>query len=87
MYYLEWMFVHDVEKDVPHLHYTAIISKEYWFIKRLVDNNKIDTRKIDKDRLETIQYSEKERITIYDWLLMLLAIKDKPIKFLISVLK
>ena len=87
LYYLEWVFVHDVEKDVPHLHYTVIISKEYWFIKRLVDNNKIDTRKIDEDRLETIQYSEKERITIYDWLLMLLAIKDKPIKFLISVLK
>jgi hypothetical protein len=64
-----------------------VISKDYGFIKRLVDNDKIETRKIDEDRLETIQYSEKERITIYDWLLMLLAISDTPIDDLISILK
>lgn len=64
-----------------------ILGKKFWFIQRLIENDKIDTRKIDEDRLETIQYSEKERITIYDWLLMLLAIKNNPIEFLISVLK
>ena len=66
---------------------TEVISKEYWFIKRLVDNGKINTKKVDEDRLETIQYSEKERITIYDWLLMILSIKDNPIEYLCSLLK
>lgn len=64
-----------------------LCSKHYWFIKRLVDNDKIDTRKIDEDRLETIQYSEKERITIYDWLLMLLSISNSPIDDLVLYLR
>lgn len=64
-----------------------IISARYGFIKWLVENDKIDTRKIDEDRLETIQYSEKERITTYDWLLMLLSISSSPIDDLISYLK
>ncbi len=65
----------------------TVISRRYWFIEWLIKENKIDTRKIDEDRLETIQYSEKERITIYDWLLMLLAIKKNPIIFLTSILR
>lgn len=64
-----------------------IISKDFKFIDRLVKNDQIDTRKIDEDRLETIQYSEKERITIYDWLLMLLAIQDDPLQFLSWIIK
>lgn len=64
-----------------------IISKSYWFIEWLVDNDKIDLWKIDEDRLETIQYSEKERITIYDWLLMLLSISNSPIDDLVLYLR
>lgn len=65
----------------------VIFGKRFGFVSWLVENNKIDTRKIDEDRLETIQYSEKERITIYDWLLMLLSISDTPIEDLISYLR
>ena len=69
------------------LHELIIISKYYGFIWWLVENDKIDTIKVDEDRLETIQYSEKERITIYNWLLMLLSISDEPIRFLCEILK
>lgn len=65
----------------------TILSKRFGFISWLVENDKIDTRKIDEDRLETIQYSEKERVTICDWLLMLLSIQDEPMNFLIPLLK
>lgn len=60
------------------------------FIKRLVDNDKIDTdivykkwflaRTYDKD--EVWEYFEP-----YEEILMLLAIQDEPINFLISILK
>lgn len=63
-----------------------ICGKDGGFIKRLVENNKIDTQKVDESRLETIQYSEGERITIYDWLLMSLSISDTPIEDLTSML-
>ena len=69
------------------LHELIIISKYYGFIWWLVENDKIDTIKVDEDRLETIQYSEKERITIYNWLLMLLSISDEPIRFLCEFIK
>ena len=70
-----------------------LISKSFWFIKRLVDNDKIDL-----DKLEKIWYEE----TVYEWdwqyrkiveysdcesLLMLLAISENPIEDLISYLK
>ena len=93
LYYLEWVFVHDVEKDVPHLHYTAIISKEFWFIKWLVDNDKIDYKKDWKNSNDTWYIyvkadSEKSDLEIKsDTLLMVLSIQDNPIEFLVSILK
>ena len=59
--------------------YYRIISKNFWFIKRLVDNNKINLDEIE--RYGFFWY------TYYKSLLMLLAISDNPIGFLISVLK
>ena len=47
-----------------------------WFIKWLVDNDKIDESKI-----------EIHWFSFYESVLMELAIKDNPIEFLISVLK
>lgn len=55
-----------------------IISKDYQFIKWLVENNKIDL-----DKVEFVD----EWTTKYQSLLMLLAISDTPIKDLISYLK
>lgn len=56
-----------------------IISKDFKFIERLVNNNKIALTKLYHDmRLEFWDYY---------WLLMQLAIQDEPIEFLISILK
>ena len=62
----------------------AVISKEYWFIKRLVDNDKIDTQKF-REKAKFLILSNS--IKYYEFLIMELSIQKKPIKFLISVLK
>lgn len=59
-----------------------LISKNSWFIKWLVDNDKIDFHKLKVNYI----YHDDE----WDWekeLLMQLAIQDEPIEFLISILK
>jgi hypothetical protein len=61
--------------------FSYVISKEYWFIKWLVENEKIDFSNIDFYFLQREQYTKTES------LLMLLAIQDNPIEFLISILK
>lgn len=63
-----------------------LISKKYWFIKRLVENNKIDDDKCDV--INDIYNDElPSKYTRYDAILMWLAIQDEPIEFLISILK
>ena len=79
----EWEDVDDYRTDYE------IISKEYGFIKWLVDNDKIDFDKVSKKEIES-------RISIVmwgvffietNWVLMLLSISDTPIEDLISYLK
>jgi len=63
-----------------------ICSKYYWFIKWLVDNDKIDDDKCDI--INEIYNDElPSKYTRYDGILMWLAIQDEPIEFLISILK
>ena len=60
----------------------TIISKQYWFIKWLVENDKIDFR--EDFYLEDQHwwwFGEDEDI------IMLLAIQDEPIRFLCDILK
>ena len=61
-----------------------IISKKYWFIKWLVENDKIDKHQVHilcwTDDME-YNYSEEELI------LMELAIQDEPIRFLCEIIK
>ena len=71
-----------------------IISKEYWFIKWLVDNDKVDWNFIDyaeihqtKRELESNYQPEDIERQYYEKLLMLLSIQDNPIEFLILVLR
>ena len=54
-----------------------IVSKSYWFIKWLVDNDKIDIEKFP----QIMEYSD------YESLLMILSISDTPIEDLINYLK
>ena len=59
-----------------------ILSKEYWWIRWLVDNDKIDRDKLEKKVLK------EDLIRKFDeWLIMLLSISDTPIDDLISYLK
>lgn len=60
-----------------------IISKKYWFIKWLVENEKIKDYYEWNDDIDYV----REKYWFYEALLMLLSIQDEPIKFLISLLK
>ena len=73
---------------------TYLISKKYWFIKWLVENDKID-----RDN-QALQYAKSDLSKFFaEWkdknwmsddyamLLMLLAIQDEPIRFLCEILK
>lgn len=64
-----------------------VISKSYGFIKRLVDNDKIDLWKLimikDEEQKAIVDIDNSRENT----LLMLLAISDTPINDLISYLK
>ena len=69
-----------------------IISKKFWFIKWLVENDKIR----DLDKLEYVYWIEMVRhwteelytaYSLYENLLMLLSISSSPIEDLISYLK
>lgn len=68
-----------------------VLSKRYWFIEWLVNEDKIEFYKVSQaeNELEVdvnvyrISYKEDN----YYWLLMILAIQDEPAEFLVSILK
>jgi hypothetical protein len=74
-----------------------ICSKKFWFIKWIVENDKIDKKKIDTRLVRNVEshYDEEwywvensyEDYSDTDTLLMLLSISDTPIEDLISYLK
>lgn len=61
----------------------TVISARYWFIKWLVENDKID---FDMP-IETLSFREYYDIKKSDFLIALLSIQDEPIRFLCSILK
>ena len=65
----------------------VVISKRYWFIKWLIKKRKIDRDKFDERRDEWNKHLRITWVNDYELLLMLLVIQDKPIEFLISILK
>lgn len=69
-----------------------IISKSYWFIKWLVENDKIDHWKIfnkarENNKLSMIIDLDNNEFIWEETLLMLLSMQDEPIEFLVSILK
>lgn len=66
------------------IHETVLISKKFWFIKWLVENDKIY---LDNEDLVSLMSDLRERRHPVKCLLMLLSIQDNPIEFLISILK
>ena len=89
---INWVFRLD---NWQSFHYTLILSKEYSFIKRLVEHDKIDfdNRELkDKfmeefERYPTFNSNTYKRDFNINGLLMLLSIQDNPIEFLVSILK
>lgn len=70
----------------PAMSELMLISKSYWFIKWLVENEKIEYKNLNKihARKWLNVLIEQE---LYEDLIMLLSIQDRPIVFLISILK
>ena len=60
------------------------LSKKFWFIKWLVENDKID---LDNEELTSLMSELWERRKPVKCLLMLLSIQDEPIRFLCDILK
>lgn len=84
-----------------HIYQKYLISKEYWFIKWLVENDKIETDWILSDNLTYTYFQIPQKY--YMWwcqslmmqmnklfylrIVACLSIQDNPIDFLISILK
>ena len=64
--------------------YMVVISKEYGFIKWLVDNDKIDKDIVRKKAKYLVLTNW---LKYYEWLIMELSIQDNPIEFLCEILK
>lgn len=70
------------------IHETVLISKKFWFINRLVENDKINRDRILKENWQfRMFYYDLERVKNYDRLTMYLSVENNPIDFLISILK
>ena len=74
--------------------YETIISKKFWFIQWLVENEKIEWRKVIEKEIESWlklvrvkDFPNKVIEEDKEELLMLLSIQDNPIEFLCSILK
>jgi len=67
-----------------NVHETVIISKKFWFIQRLIKENKIDFQKF-REKAKFLILSNS--IESYEILIMELSIQKNPVKFLISILK
>lgn len=101
-----WPYQYWQDRDAYKYGKYYLVSRDYWFIKRLKENDKIDFDKCWLDISHYLSYNKRydkwivmaknydydtfvveEFYPPYEQLLMLLAIQDKPIDFLISILK
>jgi len=86
-----WVDIWIVMSEWITYRFGYFISKEFWFIQRLVDNDKIDRDKV----LISFSMAEYDGLWNMYWhwvddnqrLLMILAISDTPIEDLVSTLK
>jgi hypothetical protein len=78
IYEEEVVWVHSVWEKITGKEEARIISKKFWFIKWLVETEKIDKSKV---------FSFIDTADTYEDILCLLALSDEPINDLISFLK
>ena len=66
-----------------------VISKKFWFIQWLVYNDKIDLDKVEQEAMSW--FDDESPIYWKDIrtarLIMMLSVDDRPIQFLVSILK
>lgn len=65
----------------------TVISKKFWVIQWLVDNDKIDIQWAKNLLYESEIFNPLPYTDLTERLIMYLAIQDEPIEFLISILK
>lgn len=75
--------VSEYSDDILYNADLAVTSKRYWFIKWLVENDKIKDYYEWNDDIDYV----REKYWFYEALLMLLSIQDEPIQFLIGILR
>lgn len=84
---------HDVFRIIPWIYHKellpeTIISKKFWFIDRLIDQNKIEfDRARDRSDFPLLYAGWWEFYSDADIIVATLSIEDDPISFLVSVLK
>lgn len=84
----EVVWVHSVWEKITDKEEARIISKKFWFIQWLVENEKIDLDACEWEKTyNNLTASRDSNYTQYERLLMALAIQDNPIEFLVSILK
>ena len=76
----EWSHIYSDTAD------TYVISKKFWFIKWLVENDKIDYEEVRKWKNSDSEWNFGTCQPEY-FVIMLLSVQDNPIAFLISILK
>ena len=75
------------EPDVYANYTLQVISKKFWFIQWLVDNDRIDIQWAKNLLYESEIFNPLPYTDLAERLIMYLAIQDDPISFLISILK
>lgn len=89
----EWINICRPRFQEYYLLEMMLVSKHYWLIKWLVENDKIDREKFWNSETVSSKYSDFElsydtpREDYTNTLLMELAIQDEPIQFLIEILR
>lgn len=89
----EWINICRPQFQQYYLVEMMLVSKYYWLVKWLVDNDKIDFEEYaDEWRDSNINnnadfFQLYKHYDMYECVLMILAISDEPIEFLISILK
>lgn len=78
----DWIFCSDSDCLSWVMDYIHLISKHYWFIKRLVDEGKVNLS--HRPRNEDIMDLDRND---YEKLLMMLAVEPDPINYLISMIE
>jgi hypothetical protein len=75
-----WALFNRMNEWISGTEYLQVISKEFWFIQRLVKHFQLNVTKIDS-RIALLDFNVTDRM------LMALAISDNPIALLIDCLK